>query len=237
MLEVTIASVILVTVIFMVFSVLHHSQMTAAIGTATGEAEERGRRVLNECKTELMFAKLVLGDFPFAKNRIRYQLPSKTGALAYGAFNASGAFQAGWSYVIRFQQEKILLEPQAADVSGAERHRLDLNRNSKPDEAFAVGKIVKETYDGALSTSTLITSVVLSDDILLRYPTATDDMNGDGAGDPMFELLDANGAVTIASPGTVKQVRVNVWAGLFGPNHDTFHLRNNVQSTQLRNAQ
>lgn len=237
LLEVTIAGIILVTVIFMVFSVLHQSQTAAAIGTATGEAEERGQRVLDVCKSELMFAKLVMSDFPSAKTRIRYQIPNKSGALAYGATDGSGTFQTGWSFVIRFVQEKTYLEPQAADVSGAERHRLDLNRNSSPSDAFSIGKLVRETYDGTLLGSNLVTTVVLSDDVVLRYPTMTDDVNGDGAGDPVFELLDANGAITIASPGTVRQVRVTVWHGLFGPNHDTYHLRNNRQVVQLRNIQ
>ena len=83
LLEVTIAGVILVTLIFMVFSVLHQSQTAAAIGGATGEAEARGQRDLDACKGELMFAKIVMSDFPSAKSSIRYQLPNKTGALAY----------------------------------------------------------------------------------------------------------------------------------------------------------
>jgi hypothetical protein len=238
LLEVTIAGVILMTVILLVFGILHQSQTAAASGQAMAEAEERGRKALDACKTELLFARLVLGDFPTGtKNRIRYQIPSVSGALLYGYPDSGGTFQAGWSAVIRFVEERVILEPEAADVAGAERFGYDLNRNGSVADAFSVGKIVRETYNGTDSIASLQGSVTISGDVLLRRPDPRADMDGDGAGDPLFELLDFNGGATIPSPGTVAMVRVNVWHGLFGPNRTAFHLRNNRQDIQFRNPQ
>lgn len=238
LLEVTIAGAILVTVILLVFGILHESQKAAAAGTAMAEAEERGRRTLDACKTELLFARLVLADFPTAtKNRVRYQIPSAAGAMAYGYSDASGAFRPGWSAVLRFVEEKVILEPQAPDVAGAERFGYDLNRNAVLTDAYSVGKLVKETYNGTDSTAALQGTVTITRDLVLRRPDPRADMDGDGAGDPLFDLLDGSGGVTIPSPGTVGMLRLNVWHGIFGPNRREFYLRNNRQDIQFRNSQ
>lgn len=238
LLEVTIAGVILMTVILLVFGILHQSQQAAAVGSAIAEAEERGRRALDVCKTELLFARLVLSDFSTAgKNRVRYQIPSTTGALVYGYPDASGTFRPNWSAVLRFVEEKVILEPQAPDVAGAERFGYDLNRNGVATDAFSVGKLVRETYNGTDSAAALQGTVTITGELVLRRPDPRADMDGDGAVDPLFELLDSSGGITIPSPGMVAMLRVNLWHGLFGPNRREFYLRNNRQDIQFRNPQ
>jgi hypothetical protein len=239
LLEVTIAGVILVAIILIVFGILHESQSAANIGTATGSAEERGRLVLDTCKNELIYAKIVLSDFPADRSYIRYQVPNRTGALAYGYFDSSGTFHAGWSAILTFLPQRLYLEPAAAAPLPlpSQRLRVDINLNGNNADALAVGMIVREIYDGVAPGSTLMARIPVSNDVILNASTLNGDVNGDGVNDPLFELLDSTGTITIPSPATVRMVRVNVWHGLFATTLDQIYLRRNNQDVQLRNPQ
>lgn len=237
--EVAVATAILSMVLLMVFTILHQTHVSHSRGAASGEAEDRSRKTVAEVKTELLFSKIVLSDFPSDGHYIRYQHPSPAGALAWGYADSGGTHQAGWSAVLRFIPEKVYLEPDStfSTVLPTERYEFDLNDNGLRTDAFAVGKLYREVYDGADNTATRQRRIGVTDDVVLNATDYSADVNGDPDPDPLFTLLDATGTQTIPSPGTVKMVRINVWHGKFDTDHKAFFLRQGLEEIQLRNPQ
>jgi hypothetical protein len=240
MIEATIVGVILVMVILMVMGILYTMDKETNRGTATSEAETRGRILVDLIKEELFYAKLDYTDSTNNKPehyKLKYQIANKTGTISYGYTDAQGTFQSGWSCLLEFVPEHVYLEATAVNPLTSlpwTRYTIPLNLNSSTAEALVRGRMMKKVYNG----NTLVYQLKLCDDVIMNAADLMDgDVNGDGTEDPLFTLQDATGAQTILAPAQVRLVNVNVWVGLFDFDHTRFFLRNCIQQVKFKNPQ
>jgi hypothetical protein len=131
LLEVIIASLILMLIVLMVTGVLSSASTTATRSSITGHLEARGRQFVDGCKTEFLSAQFT-GSITCGGNvcpmgiagnntEIRYRVPigrDASGVVKVGCFSPlsvpNNGPKAGWAYIIRFEADTVLKESVAS---------------------------------------------------------------------------------------------------------------------------
>lgn len=236
--EILIVVAILGIVISIVFGILGSQTRASNIGVITSEADTRARVLQNFCQEDISYSRLVYTDFPANRHHIRFQIPRRTGAPDFGYNDASNTYQTGWSAVIEFVGREVYTEAGGVNNTGLpQKSYVSVNNDSDGGDALVVGRVVKRVYNGTAVGSTLQYEIILADDVVLNAQAPVLDVDGNGAVDPFFLLLDGDGNPAIAAPAVVKMVRVNVWIGLWDMDHKKLHLRNSDKAIKLKNPQ
>jgi hypothetical protein len=262
LLEVSIASIILVLVVLMTLSVMIAASGTAAKGTIGSDLETRGRTFIDFCKSQFMTARFQ--DLSSYNTLLRYQIPvsqNVAGQVQFGYSVASGYNDlsgVGKACVLRFEAELAIRESstapgtaQAANSPGlpllpalqTRVANLDVNRDGDRNDTFVRGKIVQYVLNAAGSVER---RSVVSDQAMLAV-ASSGRFNGDFDGsaatpadrDWLFRYVDAGGT-TISSPtpgANAAGIRVTAHHGTWDDTGKNFMIRRATEMIYFRNDQ
>ncbi|HXG60277.1 MAG TPA: hypothetical protein VNO22_02780 [Planctomycetota bacterium] len=262
LLEVSIASIILVLVVLMTLSVMIAASGTAAKGTIGSDLETRGRAFIDFCKSQFMTARF--SDLSSFNTLLRYQIPvsqNAAGQVQFGYSVASGYNDpsgVGKTCVLRFEADLAIRESSSAPITAQATNtaglpllpvlqtrvaNLDVNRDGDRNDTFVRGKIVQYVL---AATGLVERRSVLSDQAMLAV-ASSGRFNGDFDGsaatpadrDWLFRYVDASGAtITSATPGTNSAgIRVTVHHGTWDDTGKNFMVRRATEMIYFRNDQ
>lgn len=247
--EVIIATALLVIIIAITFNVIITSQRTYSTGATISDLEEKGRLFIDRIKDELSEAKIT--SITNYHSRIQFQVPvdpdgngsvinTVTKAIDWGAISPlpppNNGHKLNWSYAYEFGATQTLNE--ATDG-------IDYNNDGTLNAIFVSGKIYHIVLDN-LGVERQRTSI--GHDVILRRSITTPAQVDLGImsglppnpptvlGDPLFIQLDPDG---IEVPFSPVMVRVNIWHGKLDTsgNFTRFYLKNSNNTVALRNPQ
>lgn len=249
MLEVMIASAVLVAAVLIAFRVLSSSQSLYGEAAVAQDLEERGRRFLDHYKKELMFCRItgLASDGAW----IRYQV-QLTGYDILGNFTLPAqqygqtynGDQPNWEYELAFVPTRIYLEsagataPPGVSAPVETLAGIDMNGDGDVSDAFVQGNIEQRIYD----SSGILRDVSRPDGFVILTGGGgglAGDVDNDGDADGLFTVLDLAGGVvppgSIAASGV--KMRVGLWHGDFNESKTRFVLRNLKDEWKFRNPQ
>ncbi|MFN3486365.1 MAG: hypothetical protein ACK44W_12910 [Planctomycetota bacterium] len=262
LLEVSIASIILVLIVLMTLGVMIAASGTAAKGTIGSDLETRGRTFVDFCKSQFMTARFL--DLSGYNTQLRYQIPvsqASNGQVQFGYSAAAGyndPAAIGKSCVLRFEANLAIRESSSAPTTaqGASMFglpplpvlqtqvaNLDVNRDGDRNDTFVRGAIVQYILTAA---STVEQRAVLSDQVMLAV-ASSGRFNGDFDGqtstpadrDWLFRYVDRTGAtLTSPTPGSnAAGIRVTIHHGTWDDTGKNFMIRRASEMIYFRNDQ
>lgn len=262
LLEVSIASIILVLVVLMTLSVMIAASGTAAKGAIGSDLEARGRAFIDFCKSQFMTARFL--ELSGYNTYLRYQIPvsqDASGRARFGYSAASGYNDpsgVGKECILRFEADLAIRESsssiittQAANLTGlpllpvlqTRVANLDVNRDGDRNDTFVRGKIIQyvRTSAGVVESRS-----ILSDQVMLAV-ASSGRFNGDFDGsaatpaerDWLFRYVDRNGASVLSStPGTTGvAIQATVHHGTWDDTGKNFMVRRAAEMIYFRNGQ
>lgn len=261
LIEVVIASIILVVVLYAVFLVLFSSTEHATNGSISGDLEYRAQAFIEEFNN--MFKMVKVTNIAVDHSSIEFQIlvdhdgdGDVTDAVGTNEYGILSPLTAPWDGQRKDWYARLIFEPNIVyrEPNGptpalgvtVETVKLPLNRDPQDNDALVSGTVWLEYYASPADVAAFpggnpVHRVSYAGStLILQVHDGTGygaDLDEDGDSDFLFQVIDINGndvaAANITASGA--GLMLNPWFGNFGYQRKSFLLRNKMQGIRLRN--